>query len=214
MQPGVMEDRPPFIKFEVRPHEDRNASIEAGHYVAVDVDYAVITPAGSKDEIPRIYHEWVEQLTQGIRDGRFKAEYVQAIKGMYEAWKEGLEMPVDGTPIRGWTVLGPSDQENIIAARIRTVEELAEANEQTLMSLGVGSRVMKQKARAWLDSSNSQGKATEKISALQSELKDQMNINKKLTEDLSSLTARLEALESKPVKKTMIKVGKTRKKKT
>jgi len=121
---------------------------------------------------------------------------------MYEAWKEGLEMPVDGTPIRGWTVLGPSDQENIIAVRIRTVEELAEANEQTLMSLGVGSRVMKQKARAWLDSSNSQGKATEKISALQSELKDQKNINKKLTEDLSSLTARLEALESKPVKKT------------
>ena len=70
------------------------------------------------------------------------------------------------------------------------------------MSLGIGSRVMKQKARAWLDSSNSQGKATEKISALQSELKDQKNMNKKLTEDLSSLTARLEALESQPVKKT------------
>jgi hypothetical protein len=202
MQPGVMEDRPPFIKFEVRPHEDRNASIEAGHYVAVDVDYAVITPAGSKDEIPRIFNEWIEQLTQGIRDGRFKPEYVQAIKGMYEAWKEGLEIPVDGTPIRGWTVLGPSDQENIIAARIRTVEDLAEANEQTLMSLGVGSRVMKQKAQAWLDSSNSNGKATEKISALQSELKDQKNVNEKLQENLDILMIRLEALESNPVKKT------------
>tara|TARA_R110000824_G_scaffold73030_6_gene186127 strand:- start:4032 stop:4655 length:624 start_codon:yes stop_codon:yes gene_type:complete len=202
MQPGVMEDRPPFIKFEVRPHEDRNASIEAGHYVAVDVDYAVITPAGSKDEIPRIFNEWIEQLTQGIRDGRFKPEYVQAIKGMYEAWKEGLEMPVDGTPIRGWPVLSPSDQENVIAVRIRTVEDLAEANEQTLMSLGIGSRTMKQKAQAWLDSSNSNGKATEKISALQSELKDQKNVNEKLQENLDILMIRLEALESNPVKKT------------
>ena len=202
MQPGVMEDRPPFIKFEVRPHEDRNASIEAGHYVAVDVDYAVITPAGSKDEIPRIFNEWIEQLTQGIRDGRFKPEYVQAIKGMYEAWKEGLEIPVDGTPIRGWPVLGPSDQENVIAVRIRTVEDLAEANEQTLMSLGIGSRTMKQKAQAWLDSSNSNGKATEKISALQSELKDQKNVNEKLQENLDILMIRLEALESNPVKKT------------
>ena len=202
MQPGVMEDRPPFIKFEVRPHEDRNASIEAGHYVAVDVDYAVITPAGSKDEIPRIFNEWIEQLTQGIRDGRFKPEYVQAIKGMYEAWKEGLEIPVDGTPIKGWPVLGPSDQENVIAVRIRTVEDLAEANEQTLMSLGIGSRTMKQKAQAWLDSSNSQGKATEKISALQSELKDQKNVNEKLQENLDILMIRLEALESNPVKKT------------
>jgi len=202
MQPGVMEDRPPFIKFEVRPHEDRNASIEAGHYVAVDVDYAVITPAGSKDEIPRIFNEWIEQLTQGIRDGRFKPEYVQAIKGMYEAWKEGLEIPVDGTPIKGWPVLGPSDQENVIAVRIRTVEDLAEANEQTLMSLGIGSRTMKQKAQAWLDSSNSNGKATEKISALQSELKDQKNVNEKLQENLDILMIRLEALESNPVKKT------------
>ena len=202
MQPGVMEDRPPFIKFEVRPHEDRNASIEAGHYVAVDVDYAVITPAGSKDEIPRIFNEWIEQLTQGIRDGRFKPEYVQAIKGMYEAWKEGLEMPVDGTPIRGWPVLSPSDQENVIAVRIRTVEDLAEANEQTIMSLGIGSRTMKQKAQAWLDSSNSNGKATEKISALQSELKDQKNVNEKLQENLDILMIRLEALESNPVKKT------------
>jgi len=123
-------------------------------------------------------------------------------------------MPVDGTPIRGWPVLSPSDQENVIAVRIRTVEDLAEANEQTLMSLGIGSRTMKQKAQAWLDSSNSNGKATEKISALQSELKDQKNVNEKLQENLDILMIRLEALESNPVKKTMIKVGKTRKKKT
>ena len=47
------QDRPPFVNFEVRAEEDRTASIEQGHYVAVDVDYALITPAGSRDCVER-----------------------------------------------------------------------------------------------------------------------------------------------------------------
>ena len=32
-----LEERPPFVRFEVRAEEDRQASIEAGHYVGKDV---------------------------------------------------------------------------------------------------------------------------------------------------------------------------------
>ena len=52
--PEIMQARPPYVQFEMRAVEDRQASIDAGHYVAKDVAYAIITPAGSRVD-PEVY---------------------------------------------------------------------------------------------------------------------------------------------------------------
>lgn len=69
--PAVAEARPPYVMFETRAVEDRAASLEKGHYVTRDVDYAIITPMGSKDRTERVIKEWFDQLQQQVAEGRF-----------------------------------------------------------------------------------------------------------------------------------------------
>ena len=65
----VAEARPPYVTFEAVAVEDRAASIEAGYYKTRDVDFAFITPQGSKDRIERNVKDWFEQLEQQCQQG-------------------------------------------------------------------------------------------------------------------------------------------------
>jgi len=89
----AMDDRPPYVQFEMRAVEDRQASIEQGHYVATDVAYALVTPAGSKDRVERVVEEWFLQLEQQVREERFPPAWFKAYKEAFAAWKEGNESP-------------------------------------------------------------------------------------------------------------------------
>ena len=51
MSVHIQQARPPHVVYERRAEEDRTASIEQGRYVSRDVDYAIVTPAGSKDRV-------------------------------------------------------------------------------------------------------------------------------------------------------------------
>lgn len=160
------EARPPYVTFETKGQEDRAASIEAGHYIAKDVDYAVITPQGSKDRIERQVDDWFAQLAQQIAEGRMPAAWLVAFRESYKAWKEGRELPLNGTPILTWAVAAPHQVKALLDARIRTVEDLAQANEETISRLGMGGRALKDKAVSWLTSAGSTGKVTEELAAL------------------------------------------------
>ena len=91
-----LEERPPFVRFEVRAEEDRQASLEAGHYVGRDVHYALITPMGSKDCIERKADEWFDKLKQDVAEGRCPREWLAAFKEIYKDWCEGREAPEIG----------------------------------------------------------------------------------------------------------------------
>lgn len=165
--PAIKEDRPSYVRFEKRPVEDRNLSISNGHFTTVDVDFAVITPHGTSDEIPRVVKDWFEYLTQAVREERVPARFFEYYKGCYDHYLKGEEAPLTGTPIKDWPPLSPAERTNLIAARVYTVEDLAAANEATLGVLGMGARALQQKAENWLRSSTDLGKITEEISALQ-----------------------------------------------
>lgn len=187
MQPEIAAERPPYVRFERRAQEDRAASIEAGHYVSRDIDFALITPMGSKDCIHRICSEWFENLTQQCQEGRFKIEWLGAFKASYAAWKEGKELPVSGTPILLWPAISPAQQEAILGARIRTVEDLAIANEEALHRIGMGGRALKDRAIQWLASAKDTGKLAERMAALET-------ANATLLADNKLLVAQLEKL--------------------
>jgi hypothetical protein len=198
-QISIADERPPYVRFEQRAEEDRTASIAAGHYVARNVDFALITPMGSKDTIERKVEDWFPQLRQQVSEQRFQAGWLQAYRDIYTAWQEGRELPTSGTPILHWPAVSPSQAQAIIQARIRSVEDLANANEVAIQMIGMGGRALKQKAVDWLAASANSGKLAERAAALEAANSDLQARNKSLEERLAALEARLPADSPHPV---------------
>lgn len=188
------EDRPPYVSFETKPVEDRQASIEAGYYKTVDVDFALVTPQGSKDRIERNVKEWFENLEQQVAQGRFKSEWLVAFRGSYNAWKEGRELPLNGTPILTWPVLSPSQAKAVLDAQIRSVEDLAVANETAIARMGMGGRALKDKAVSWLSAAAGGGKVTEELAALRVENEAAKQRNIALEKQVKELVAKVATL--------------------
>lgn len=191
--------RPPYVTFEVRGEEDRSASIEAGHFVAKDVVYAIITPQGSKDRIERLAKDWLENMQAEVQSGRFPAEWLTRFKEMYKAWEEGRELPLSGTSVTQWPAASPAQVKQLQTVHIRTVEDLATCNEETLNRLGMGGRALKQKAVEWLAASKNVGKVAEEMASLKTLNAGLLERNSQLEAQLRDLSARVDALA--PTKK-------------
>ena len=166
---GEQRERPAYVRFERRAVEDRAATVEKGSIVMKDVDYAIITPVGTKDEIPREVKDWLPQVKQNCKEGRMPPHFEEHYTRLYEAWKKGEEPPVDGTPIKGWQLLSPAAQQNCIAANVRTVEDLAAANGEAKQRIGMGAEDAVQKAQSWLKASKDVGIVTAANAALVAE---------------------------------------------
>lgn len=169
---GRLADRMAYVRFEKRGVEDREASIKAGHYVAKDVEYAIITPPGSKDEVEKVVSEWFQQLKSQVQAGRLPPQFEATYRQAYEFWRRGEEIPVQGTPLKGWPVLSPAQQKNCLNANIRTVEDLAQANGEALARMGMGGVEMKQKAEAWLKAATNLGTVVAENAALKARVRD------------------------------------------
>ena len=50
----------------------------------------------------------------------------------YEAWLEGAEMPVNGTPLSAWSQLGPAQVKALQAGGQTTIESVAEMNDSAM----------------------------------------------------------------------------------
>ena len=196
MQPTMLKDRPPFVRFEVKAEEDRTASIATGCYTERDVDYALITPAGSKDCTEQKAEEWLARLRDEVRKERFPAEWLAKYTESYKLWKSGQELPLHGTAIKTWRLLSPAQCTNLIALNIRTVEDLAVANEEVITRLGMGGRALRDKAREWLASEGGDaGKQAEKIVALQVAKDASDKVVEELKAQLAAVQAQLATLQ-------------------
>ena len=195
------EARPPYVTFEIRAVEDRAASIEAGQYVSKDIAYAIITPQGSKDRIERIADEWFQHLAEQVQQGRFKMEWLRTFKDNYALWKEGQEVPESGTSVRNWPAASPAQVDAMLRVHLRTIEDVASANEEAIGRLGMGGRMLQQKAREWLSASSNVGRVAEEATALKVRNEELEKSNKEMREQLAALSARLEALEGGKSKK-------------
>ena len=106
------QDRPAFVTFEKIAVEDKAASLKAGHWVGKDVDFVRITPPYSKDVIKFEIPQWIDNMKQDVRQGRLPQEWMEGYLKKYEMWKNGQEIPLDGTAIKGWGVISPAQQLN------------------------------------------------------------------------------------------------------
>ena len=190
----IAEARPPYVTFEYRAEEDRAASIETGHYVSKDVPFVLVTPMGSKDRHESPADEWFARREQDAAEGRFPREWLSAFKGAFAEWKAGREVPLNGTSVANWPVASPSQVKMLLDLKVRTVEDLAEANEETLNRLGMGGRTLKQKAQDWLASANDMGKVSEQLAGLRADNEALKQRNEQLEKQLREVIPQLEAL--------------------
>jgi hypothetical protein len=161
------DPKPAFVRFETRSIEDRDASIAEGHYVGKDVVFAIVTAPGSRDTIERPVEDWLLNIEEGVKQERVPESWLSAYRRAYKDYKESRETPEFGTPIKEWSVASPSQIKIMLDINVRTVEQLAEANEETVSRIGMGGRALKEKAKNWLESAGSQGKTAEKLNCSQ-----------------------------------------------
>lgn len=200
------------VQFSIEAIEDREASIAADALVMKDVHVAKITA----DKNTAIEHQLavvrpqpdgqppvVEELSalkrwrgaaSRARGPRATPRDEDEVKWLacYEAWLEGNEEPEFGFALKNWPHITPAMVKNCIRAGVRTVEELAEANESTLGQIGMGSVALKQKAQAYLAAG---GTGAEKIAALETEAKAKDETISQQSEAIAELQRRLDALE-------------------
>lgn len=183
-----LQAKPPYITFEKRAVERRKTAEEGGEVFYVDVDFAMVTPHGSKDTVEKVVEDWLKQLKFEVQQQRFPQEWLNSYKASYEAWRNDQEPPLDGTDVRNWAAASPAEIKALIAARILTLEILATANEETIGRLGMGGRALKDKAIDYLTAKEGTAPLVQQLSALRS------TVNALEARNIA-LSARVEAAE-------------------
>lgn len=189
MQPALKKEQFPLIKFDKVAVEDRNASIEVGRRVTKDVDMVYVKQIGEKDETERDAKEWINQLyAKASGDNGMKPsipmEWYEFAKKSYENWQKGYEAPLNGTPVREWPILTPSQVANLHSMKTFTIEEVAAWTENAIVMYGMGGRELREKAKIWLESGDAKA---EQISALQAENKGLKDTLERLMTEVNSL---------------------------
>lgn len=181
------KERPAYVRFERVAVEDKAASLREGHYVARDVDMANVTPPYSKDVFKTKASSWFATLEQDVQNGRIDPRWVEDYKAAYARWKAGEELPLNGTPIKGWGVISPAQQETLIRMNVLTVEDLAAMNDEGIRRVGMGGNDLKNKAGAWLAQLKDKGPLTQEVASIKAE-------NLLLKTSVETLTKQVEAL--------------------
>lgn len=198
MQPVLLQDKCPAIRFAKVARENRNKSIELGRLYTDDVDMVYVKQIGEKDEVERDAKEWLEQLRNrayGFNGNppSVPVEWYERGNKLYENFQKGFADQPDGAPVREWAVLTPSQVTNLHTMQTYTIEQVAGWTENAMAMYGMGGRELREKAKLWLSSADAKA---EQIAALKVEnntLKDQLA---KLSADVQAL--RNEVNEDKP----------------
>lgn len=180
------EMRPAYVSFQMRPVENRTKSLQAGHAVYDQEPWIIVTPQGSKDRLERDAKSWFEQKARDVYEGRFPAEWLEHYRKMYNAWLQNESIPESGLPIKNWPMANPAQVQTLLGINIRTVEDLAVANEETILRLGMGGRQLKQAAITFLDQAKGNGSVVRRLTAAEEELETLRRRNEFLEQQLAS----------------------------
>jgi hypothetical protein len=193
--PSIMAGgRPPYVEFETRSVEDRAQTEKFGSKQYRNEDYVIVRQAGEKDTMERNAEDWLRSISQ---NPNYDPMWVQRFHSMYQQFKAGQEVTPNGTHVRMWGAITPAERDTLIAARILTVEDLAGANEQALRLLGMGARVLQQKARDYVKAATDTGKTVEELASLRADKEYKDTQIAELKAQMALMSAQLAALQPK-----------------
>ena len=187
------EDRAAYVRFERIAVKDNEASLKDGFYKSKDQDMIYVTPPYSKDEYTSKVDVFFQKKEGDVRSGRIPQKHLELWKEAYAHWRKGQEPPLDGTDVRNWAVISPAQAKNMISAGCRTIEDLAQANDEALRRIGMGGNDLKNKAKAWLQAAKDHGPLTEEISQLKNQNKQLQGTIDSLQEQIKRFEIRMDA---------------------
>ena len=193
---GIQAPRVPYIRFEQRPVEKRTPE---GAPFYVDMDFVCITAQGSQDTTEKIVAEWFPQIKHAAKEGQYPPGWIPIFEEMYKMWKETSLDPVVGTPVKNWPAVSAAECKNLLAAGVRSIEDLAEANEEFLGRIGMGARRLKQLAADWVELNRSQGPMVAQLDTMRQQLELQGQQIKDLLAANASLAQEAERARSASV---------------
>jgi hypothetical protein len=166
-------------RFKTVPTHMDFASKQAGRPIFEDREFVEIFIPGDRHGM----------AYEPVNDGH-KERWPEA----YKAFREGKELPVDGTPLANWpnSALTRSRVEELAYFNIRTVEHLAAVTDTHLANLGMGGRELREAARKFLEVSKTGTAPLERLVNENFRLKDE---NERLTRELAEANSRAAGLE-------------------
>lgn len=167
-----------WVEFHRKAIQNNFKSTEAGRPIFDEFDYVDIVIPGGKTKVSR-------KATEQDKE-RFKAHWA-----LYQAKQNGATGDaVIGTPLDQWPALSTSQVHEMRAMGIRTVDQIANLNDQGIQAIGMGGRELKAKAVAFLASASGNAEF-ESLAAENERLSEQLALQKKQMDDMA---ARVEAL--------------------
>lgn len=184
-----MDSRIPYFDFIQREHGvDADKSAEAGYEVPRIVTFIRITPHGHKGDPMEFFAEdFIERKGLEAKAGRYDHSWVARFKEGLAEFREGRELPREGTPLLTWERILKSRREQL-AARFPTLEDLAACPDSTLGDIGLDGRVLRDMAKAELQAKKDLEPVVRELAVAKEE-------NRQLRQQLDRLAARLDALE-------------------
>lgn len=137
--------------------------------------------------------EWVEYFPRGQKKYTIVSARIvdvmratdgtwECLKPYYDAWKEGREAPVFGTPLAAWSGVTPEQAEVLRVNGIKTVEDVAVMNDATMTKVGLpGIRTIRDAAKGW--------EAAKDTRAVEADMQRMRDENEALRAQMESLMA-------------------------
>jgi hypothetical protein len=165
-----------------------------------DVEYVTVRQPGNVDSIIYELDKWLNSVIPSeLNSGRLHPDIAEYYRRQAKRFREGQEIPVEGTPIKTWPVLTPAQAETVLGIHIRTVEELANLADDGVRRLGMGGIDLKNKAKAWLAAASDKGKLTHEMAALQKKSEFQESTIATLQAQLDELVRAMNAKKPQTV---------------
>lgn len=184
------QSRVPFFMFQDREHGvDPEATKEKGYEVPKLVTFILVTPHGHRgDPMEFFADDFIARKDKEARSGTYDPSWVKEFKDGLALFREGKEIPRNGTPLVFWERILKTRRE-ALARKFPTLEDLAAVPDSALGEIGLDGRVLRDMAKADLQ-------AKTDLSPVVKELADTKEENRRQAELIESLTKRLDVLEA------------------
>ena len=158
-------------------------------------------PAGSKDEFEVKAELFISDCEDkaALSEPAFPVDVAVELRRRYTEWKMGIDPKMQGWDLMTAEFLPLATRQHLRQIGLQTVEQVAAANEQVIMAIGVGGRAIKNTASAKLEARAKE--TVEQNNAELIETKSQLSAMQKQLTDLTALLANagLKVPEAAPV---------------
>lgn len=171
------QDQALLVKFFYKTVPDHGASEEQGRACFKEREYIDISIPGARG-------------AGATRPASFRDK--KRFERHYQAFKQRVELPLEGTPLSEWPVITRAHAEELAFSNVKTVEQLSQMSD-TIASGFMGGQSFKAKAKEWL----ARAQADVTVSKMEGELAKRDAKIAELSGKLEELMASLEAPKAK-----------------